>query len=96
MKLSKSVLALATVAMTAAPALAGQVFDSTTVGEDNSLSDGAGTTGPGMSGVNSYGKADKSMRCDKNGKSATSRIKDRFSRGAIYDNDAQLALPHIR
>ncbi|HEY9683881.1 MAG TPA: hypothetical protein V6C86_20025 [Oculatellaceae cyanobacterium] len=91
-------LALSTVLIASAPVLAGQVFDSTTVGADNSLSNGAGTTGPGMSGYEHSGMQDKPMRLSSisDGKTPERRIKRGFSRRAIYNNNADLALPHIR
>jgi len=101
--MNKVLFGLAAATLVALPAFAGQVFDSTTVGSDTSLSDGAGTTGPGMSGDYSFagtiGTADSKTRIESinDGKSGGQyRIKNGFSKRAIFNNNADLAQPHIR
>jgi hypothetical protein len=81
-----------------APALAGQVWDTTTIGSDNSLSNGAGTTGPGMSGYNHTGLENKpiAMSSVTDGKTTERKLQKGFSRRPIYNNQAELALPRIR
>jgi hypothetical protein len=101
--MNKILLGLAAATIVALPAVAGQVFDSTTVGSDTTLSDGAGTTGPGMSGdysmAGKIGTTDSraQMVSSSDGKTgANYRVKGGFSRRAIYNNQAELAQPHIR
>ncbi len=81
-----------------APVFAGQIYDSTTVGADNGLSNGAGSTGPGMSGYNHTGLQDKPTRLSSlsDGKTPERRLQRGFSRRPVYNNYADLALPHIR
>jgi hypothetical protein len=98
MNFKSTMLGLSAALLLAAPALAGQIYDSTTVGSDNSLSNGAGTTGPGMSGYNHAGIQDKATRMSSisDGKTSERRISRSFSRRPVYNNYADLALPHIR
>jgi hypothetical protein len=98
MNFKTTFLALSTVLIASAPVLAGQIYDTTTVGPDHSLSNGAGTTGPGMSGYEHSGMQDKPMHLSSltDGKTPERRIQRGFSRRAVYNNNAELALPHIR
>jgi hypothetical protein len=98
MNFKSTMLGLSAAVLLAAPAFAGQVFDSTTVGADNSLSNGAGTTGPGMSGYNHEGLQDKPTRMSSitDGHTSERRLSRGFSRRPVYNNYADLALPHIR
>ena len=91
-------MAITAALVLAAPALAGQIYDSTTVGADNSLSNGAGSSGPGMSGYNHTGMEDKPTRLSSlsDGKTPERRLHSGFSRRPVYNNNADLALPHIR
>ncbi len=98
MKVQSTLLALSTALVIVGPAFAGQIYDSTTVGADNSLTNGAGSTGPGMSGYNHSGLEDKPMRLSSisDGKTPERRLQRGFSRRPVYNNYADLALPHIR
>jgi len=97
MKIKALLMALAA-AGSIAPAFAGQGWDSTTVMRDYTLNNGAGSTGPGMSGYLHSGMQDRSLQSTsiQNGKSGTHRIGDGFSRRAVYNNDVSISLQHIR
>ena len=97
MKIRSILLALAA-AGSIAPAFAGQGWDSTTVMRDYTLNNGAGSTGPGMSGYLHSGMQDRSLQSTsiQNGKNGVYRIGDGFSRRAVYNNDVSMSLQHIR
>jgi len=97
MKISKAIFVLAAVC-TMAPAFAGQGEDTTTVGRDYTLNNGAGSTGPGMSGYLNQGMTDHPLQTTsiRDGKNGVTRVSDGFSRRPVYNNEVDLSLQHIR
>jgi len=98
MKLRQIMLAILAGLSVTGPALAGEGAESTNAGRDYALSDGAGTTGPGMSGYLHQGMADHPVQSTSihHRKKGLYRVSDGFSRCAVYNNNADVALQHIR
>ena len=98
MKIRELLVAIAAICSVTGPAFAGQGADTTSVERDYSLSNGAGTTGPGMSGYLHQGMQDRSLQMTsiRNGKGGHYRVSDGFSRRPVYNNTVDLSLQHIR
>ncbi len=98
MKLKNILIAISALCAMGGPAFAGQGADTTSVERDYSMSNGVGTTGPGMSGYMHQGMQDHSIQMTsiRNGKDGIYRVSDSWSRGPVYNNTVDISLQHIR
>lgn len=97
-KMSAYSLGILFALMLGVPAHASDVRDNPAIGRDYSLSTGVGSSGPGMSGYIHSGIQDRPVGASymNSGRSGRRKHLKEFSPVPIYNNNVELALPHIR